>query len=1111
MEDSAGSSHPSDQTLSSYGLGKLDDRLARSVHNHLEHCAECRGRVAGMTSDSFLGRFRDARRTTTQTATVAPDGVGSISLPPGKAMTSPPPPADSLPPGLVDHADYEIRKELGRGGMGVVYLAHNSMMGRDEVLKVIGRHVIERPGVLERFQNEIRAVAKLRHPNIVAAHSAFRLDGGLVFAMEYVEGLDLAKLVKTKGPLSVPHAAYFAHQAALGLRHAHERGMVHRDIKPHNLMLTHDGKARVIKVLDFGLAKATREGKVDGGLTTEGQALGTPDYIAPEQIIDAASADIRADLYSLGGTLYYLLTGRPPFRANSLYDMYQAHISRDAEPLNFVRPEVPSELAALVAKLLAKETKRRFQTPAEVAEALTPFFKSKSRTVFPQPTRIEPTRPAPSVPARPTAPVPNSMAQAPATEPRSAGGEWHSLIDFGAVEPISPPVRAVARPVAPWVEKTRPYWIKGAAAGAVLLLVGLIGVWALGTIRSKTPHGSIVVEGVPADAHVVVANGTMTISRAGDTVTLSEVPLGQEYQIKVVKGDTTLWTSEATVRLGDTPVRLTYEPSARSATPGTTPAVSIRPVEMTKPTPRLARFDAELGEGKWTIDGDELVQSQFDPEAGKPPSYQITFGDPSWTDCDITFEAYNPNNPANFAVVFRRQSPLNFYGFSLGSSDSRYCDLAFKRNGAWKRRPENIRERSVPPGEWYRVKVELRGKAAQCYLNDELLFREAEVEFPMGQLTLIAYKTAARFRRIRVTSPTGEVLLEGLPDLPGKSLDLIQQPIDQAKRNLAETGFTPLFNSKEITGWSAWGKDAPLSLPGTSAIWSVQNGVLHGEGGQSHLFSPRGDYTDFRVRAEVKINDGGNSGIYFRASKMAGFPNGYETQINSTSADPNRTGSLYRTNFVSPVNRMLVRPDTWFVLEAEAVGNHLRVWVNGTRTVDWTDPVETYTRGHFGIQVHDNRSHVQIRKLEVMEIRPAPLQPTTRKPPADASPYHGRFYKVYTEQLSWHAAEERCRLLGGHLVVVENRDENQFLNFLARNAGLGGVWLGATDQRVEGKWIWVDGTSFGYQNWDVANKQPNNKEGLEHFLVLLTRFDGTWCDQPDDGRQEHPGFVCQWD
>ncbi len=368
---------PERPDLEAYGLGKLDDASAETVSKHLEDCDSCQRRVAELSSDEFLGRLQNAQvKSDGSAAGRSPLGVSSTEGACGSAR--PPPPVDTLPPELVDHPDYEIVRELGRGGMGVVYLARNKLMGRLEVLKVVGGQLVERPGVRDRFLREVQSAAKLQHTNIVTAYSAIRLGESIVLAMEYIDGEDLAKMVKSRGPLPVVHACYFIYQAALGLQHAHERGMVHRDIKPANLIFATEGKKGVVKVLDFGLAKVTSEGQADSGLTREGQMLGTPDYIAPEQIRDAQSADIRADIYSLGCTFYYLLTGGPPFRGDHLWDLYQAHFSMDAGPLNLVRPEVPVELAAVVAKMMAKEPGRRFQTPGEVAQALAPFFKTGS-------------------------------------------------------------------------------------------------------------------------------------------------------------------------------------------------------------------------------------------------------------------------------------------------------------------------------------------------------------------------------------------------------------------------------------------------------------------------------------------------------------------------------------------------------------------------------------------------------------------------------------------------------------------------------------------------------------------------------------------------------------
>ena len=372
--------HPSTTALQAFGLGKLDDAAAETVLDHLETCPECCKEVAAQSGDTFLDRLRQAHRPSN---TPAPGGsLSDLARRLRAAGSAPTTPyvSSSVAPELASHPQYEILRELGRGGMGVVYLARNRLMARLEVLKVVNKDVLERSGGKERFLREIQSAAMLNHPNVVTAYSALPVGELLVFAMEYIEGEDLAKVVKERGPLPVLNACYYAQQVAMGLQHAFERKMVHRDIKPQNLILAREGKKHVIKVLDFGLAKVKRETGEDSELTGTGKMLGTPDYIAPEQTLDATSADTRADIYSLGCTMYFLLTGHAPFRAKSLYEILQAHQTMQARPLNLERPEVPVELAAVVAKMMAKDPAKRYQKPVEVAQALMPFIKPGTKS-----------------------------------------------------------------------------------------------------------------------------------------------------------------------------------------------------------------------------------------------------------------------------------------------------------------------------------------------------------------------------------------------------------------------------------------------------------------------------------------------------------------------------------------------------------------------------------------------------------------------------------------------------------------------------------------------------------------------------------------------------------
>jgi serine/threonine protein kinase len=289
---------------------------------------------------------------------------------------------------------YRLLDRLGEGGMGQVFKAHHQPMNRTVALKVIRKEKLANPTAVQRFFREVQAAARLVHPNIVVAFDANQVNGTHYFAMEYVDGIDLARLVKQNGPLPVPVACDYVRQAALGLQHAHEQGMVHRDIKPHNLLVTQVtdlassksgsgssiqlGQKAVVKVLDMGLARLSSSAGGDQTLTQDGAVIGTPEYIPPEQALNARGADIRADLYSLGGVFFYLLTGRPPFQGGTLTELLLRHQMEAAPDVRQLRADGPADVAAIVARLLAKMPEERFQTPLELVQALEPICQGGS-------------------------------------------------------------------------------------------------------------------------------------------------------------------------------------------------------------------------------------------------------------------------------------------------------------------------------------------------------------------------------------------------------------------------------------------------------------------------------------------------------------------------------------------------------------------------------------------------------------------------------------------------------------------------------------------------------------------------------------------------------------
>jgi serine/threonine-protein kinase len=287
---------------------------------------------------------------------------------------------------------YCIVDRLGEGGVSEVYKAWDVCRNRHVALKVLRQDLRSAPDALRQFERELQAVTRLSHPNIIRTFDASRVGNTHYFAMEFIEGTDLGKVVQLSGPLGIGEACDYIRQVASGLQHAHQLGLVHRDIKPANLFLVHppgydkpsNGTWKrpadpVIKILDWGLARlrgVTEHGEASDPSSAgreEGMLIGTADYIAPEQSRDPRLVDIRADIYSLGCTFYYLLTGQPPFPGTSLMQKILQHQQEEPVPAQTLRPDIPDELANILQKMLAKQPESRYQIPLAVSVPLRRF------------------------------------------------------------------------------------------------------------------------------------------------------------------------------------------------------------------------------------------------------------------------------------------------------------------------------------------------------------------------------------------------------------------------------------------------------------------------------------------------------------------------------------------------------------------------------------------------------------------------------------------------------------------------------------------------------------------------------------------------------------------
>lgn len=427
--------------------------------------------------------------------------------------------------------DYLVLDRIGAGGMGQVYKAQHKVMKRVVALKTLPQAATKTERAVQRFHREVEVAARLIHPNIVTAYDAGESQGVHYLVMENVEGSDLSVLVRSKGTLTVQKALDYILQAARGLEYAHGENVIHRDIKPSNLLLDKKG---TVKVLDMGLARLNQavgasDETADETLTGTGQAMGTIDFMPPEQAENTKSADERADIYSLGCSLYYLLAGQAVYAGDTVVMKLLAHREAEIPPLRAERPEVPEKLDLIYQKMVAKRPDDRYASMTEVIAEL-------EACAAPRPEQFEETADLGNTPLssahRGTLPV-IKTERTPADE---------SLpLDFPVVSPVDD-VR-LARPKQ--VKLSKQQIIYGSVAAAVCFFVLFFGV----VFMLRTPDGILVVTVDVADAEISLDDGKVTLQSPGEEAVEIEVVEG-EHTLKVKKGGFHTFTREFSIESG---------------------------------------------------------------------------------------------------------------------------------------------------------------------------------------------------------------------------------------------------------------------------------------------------------------------------------------------------------------------------------------------------------------------------------------------------------------------------------------------------------------------------------------------------------------------------------
>jgi predicted Ser/Thr protein kinase len=930
---------------------------------------------------------------------------------------------------------YRILKQLGKGGMGAVYLAHDTQLDRKVALKVPHFAASEGPEVLERFAREARAAATLSHPNICPVYDVGEWQGTRYVTMAYIEGKPLSDLLRSGKPLPQQSVAALVKKLAQAMHDAHQHGIVHRDLKPSNVMVS---KKHEPVIMDFGLARRAQE---DVRLTKSGSILGTPAYMSPEQVGgDPQAVGPPSDVYSLGVILYELLTGRLPFQGPVTAVLGQI-LTQEPPPPRSLRADLDPALEAICQKAMAKKVPDRYGSMRELAAALNRYVKGDAAAPRAVPGKAE------ALPAAAVAAA--GVAVTPPTEEGLATQLLARLAD--RLDTDAQTIRESQQLAARQHRGSR--W--PLAVGTLGLLVAIAVVAYIAITLINKPQGPAATVNVKTEVAVQLAlpkeltdklvvlfvldgkevpretlekpvklepgDHVLKIRRADGTEEIMRFPVGQKDDGQTVTvpppkeepGDVRRSLLVVQLALGEvlndptvTFFFLDGGAIARQKLAGTVhlaPGPHVLRIQRRDGPDERRAFVVKATDGGKTL--------QVPPPKGEPgvpvghPAFVLAKVDgppldewlPLFNGKDLTGWSIYPEGTVGWDVQD---------GAMVGSGP---VSTLFSRHGWYRnfhvrieamindggRSALGFRAKygpGTPAGAGWRAFINstsadsrsARTGALELHRGNSSSLVQRQDKPPVPPDTWFTYEAIARGHQIVVKVDgketanyldTDKTLSKGffLLEHPDKATVFKVRKFEVKElpplRPFVPPGPTPgwtqLFNRTDLTGWKGFPKE--------TTGWDVKDGILIGSGPQSRLFSERGDYENFHLRLEAKINHAGLSGLLFRGKYGPGGPVGYLANINSTGNDSYRTGSLYiyRSNSSGGIERLtdtLVKPDVWFTQEVIAKGRQLIVKINGEETVNTIDQALTYERGHLVLERFDRDTVVMFRIIEMKEL-----------------------------------------------------------------------------------------------------------------------------------------------